>query len=543
VIRRHWLLAVLFMGFGGLLAWQLFLPGFIGIADTNDFARVAGWLCLAPSGAPTSFTFFQPDYTWSAHHFWASPYTSSETALGWLAIQLAGATHEGAHFDIRWLAALHVTLCLAGFAALLAALRGCPKRVQTVVAGVPLLLLTDVCYTALLNSFYMDTAAFCGLLFMAGTAVWISAVERPRMGQLALFLVAALLFVTSKTQHAIWSLFPALFLAASGVRTRRPGLRTATLGMAALVFACGVYMERTADRAYKGQALFNLLFYRIGSEGPAAMPDLLKLGVRPDEARYLGSHSYTPGSPMADPEFAERFYERTGFMRVLGWYLHHPAKTLRMVSDRLLWETEIMRPNNLGNYRIEAGHGPRELTHRFGLWSDMRSALFHRAPWYLPLWYGLFLAGCVMAILRRHSPAFTRMAWLALGIALLGAGEFLASNLADCLDMARHLFVFHACTDLTVCFAVAWSVERARFGKSDRAARMRDFRAYARRRLREMRDEETMVVRRRVRLPLPDGRGSASYTIRIWLLHYSADVICWPGSRCMRLPADWRSGS
>ena len=505
LIRRYWLSAVLFMGFGGLLAWQLFLPGFIGIADTNDFARVTGWLCLAPSGAPTTFTFFQPEYTWSARHFWASPYASSETALGWLAIQLAGATHEGAHFDIRWLAALHVTLCLAGFAALLAGLRERPKRVQAVIAAVPLLLLTDVCYTALLNSFYMDTAAFCGLLLMAGTAVWISAAEKPRAGQLALFFVAALLFVTSKTQHAIWSFLPALFLAASGLRTRQRRLRAVTLGMAALVFASGVYMERTADRAYKGQALFNVLFYRIGSEGPAAMPDLLKLGVRPDEARYLGSHSYAPGSPMGDPEFAEQFYERTGFKRLLGWYLHHPAKTFRMVSDRLLWEAEIMRANNLGNYRIEDGHGPRERTHQFGLWSDMRSALFHRAPWYFPLWYGLFLAGCIATILRRPSPVSTRIAWLALGIALLGAGEFVASNLADCLDMARHLFLFHACTDLTVCFAIAWSVERARFGKADReigrAARMRDFRAYAKRRLRDVSDEELLTT-------LPHGRGS-----------------------------------
>jgi hypothetical protein len=238
--------------------------------------------------------------------------------------------------------------------------------------------------------------------------------------------------------------------------------------MAALVFASGVYMERTADRAYKGQALFNVLFYRIGLEGPAAMPDLLKLGVRPDEARYLGIHSYAPGSPMGNTQFAEQFYERTGFTRVLGWYLHHPAKTLRMVSDRLLWEAEIMRANNLGNYRIEAGHGPRARTHRFGLWSDMRSALFHRAPWYFPLWYCLFIAGCVTVIVRRRSPVSTRMAWVALGIALVAAGEFLTSNLADCLDMARHLFLFHACTDLTVCFAVAWGVERARLGRSIR---------------------------------------------------------------------------
>ena len=470
-IRRYWLAAVLFIAFGGLLAWQLFLPGFIGIADTGDFARVAGWLCLAPRGAPSHFTFFQPEYTWSAHNFWDSPYSSSETALGWLAIQLAGATHEGAPFDIRWLGALHVTLCLAGFAALLAALRDRPKRVQVVAAVVPLLLLTDVCYTALLNSFYMDAVAFCSLLLMAGTAIWISAGEEVRTGRVALFFVAALLFVTSKTQHAIWSFFPALFLAFCCTRARQRRLQVATLGMAALVFASGVYMERTADRAYKGQALFNLLFYRIGSEGPAAMPDLVKLGVRPDEARYLGTHSYAPGSPMENPQFAEQFYRRTGFAKVLGWYLHHPAKTFRMVADRLLWEAEIMRANNLGNYPVEAGHGPRARTSRFGLWSDMRSALFHRAPWYFPLWYCLFLAGCATAIVRRRSPVSTRMAWVALGVALLGAGEFLASNLADCLDMARHLFLFHACTDLTVCFAMAWAVERATFGKIDRPSR------------------------------------------------------------------------
>jgi len=101
------------------------------------------------------------------------------------------------------------------------------------------------------------------------------------------------------------------------------------------------------------------------------------------------------------------------------------------------------------------------------LWSDMRSALFHRAPWHLALWYCLFVGGCLTVIRRRRSPVAARMAWLALGIAILAMGEFVASNLADCLDMARHLFLFHACTDLTVCFAVAWSVQRVSFRKRD----------------------------------------------------------------------------
>jgi hypothetical protein len=171
LVRQYWLSAALLAGLAGLLAWQLFLPGFIGIADTGDFGRVAGWLCLAPRDPPTHFTFFQPDWVWSAKNFWDSPYKSSETFLGWLAIQLVGANYERARFDIRWLAVLHVMLCLGGFAALLAALRNYPKRIQALVAAVPLLLLTDICYTSYLNSFYMDTVAFCSLVLMVGVAV------------------------------------------------------------------------------------------------------------------------------------------------------------------------------------------------------------------------------------------------------------------------------------------------------------------------------------------------------------------------------------
>src|SRR5205823_9298439 len=143
-----------------------------------------------------------------------------------------------------------------------------PKGVQATVAAVPILVLTDVCYTSLLNSFYMDAAAFSSLLLMAGAAVWISAGKESRPAQLGLFFVAALLFVTSKPQHAIWCCFPALFMAVSGTRARLRSLRVPAAGMAAIILAAGVYIERTADRGYKGLVLFDVLFNRIGLEGP-----------------------------------------------------------------------------------------------------------------------------------------------------------------------------------------------------------------------------------------------------------------------------------
>jgi hypothetical protein len=220
-------------------------------------------------------------------------------------------------------------------------------------------------------------------------------------------------------------------------------------------------MLGTADRAYKGQAMFNVLFYRIGRAGPAAMPDLIRIGVTADESRYLGMHSYVHDSPTGDWQWAERFYERTGFRKLLGWYVTHPVRTYSIIRAEMLWEAELMRANNIGNYQIQDGHPPSARTHRFAWWSDMRSGLFHPAPWYLSLWYAVFFSGCALVIARRCSRHLTNMAWLALGVGFLGAGEFLASVLADCLDLARHLTLFHACTDLTVCFAVAWAATAA----------------------------------------------------------------------------------
>jgi hypothetical protein len=42
----------------------------------------------------------------------------------------------------------------------------------------------------------------------------------------------------------------------------------------------------------------------------------------------------------------------------------------------------------------------------------------------------------------------------------LGAAEFVAAALADCLDAGRHLFLFQAATDLTICFAAAWLLQK-----------------------------------------------------------------------------------
>jgi hypothetical protein len=422
------------------LAAQLLFPGYIGIANNGDFGKVYGWLCLAPRGPETNFVYFQPDYVWSARNYWNSPYHSSESALAWAATRMAGATNPGAGFNLRWLGAIHAVLWLSALALLMAGRRW-------TAALAPVLIFTDVSYTAYLNSFYMDAAALSGLLLMTAGAVWIASGEQMSARQGIVFTGAALLFVTSKAQHAVWMTLPAAFLIACGV-WRRESRRVAWCGAGVVVLA-GCWMLASTDQAYRGQAMFNVLFYRLAPRGA----DLASLGVAPEEMRYRGMHSYMEGSPANDRGWTEAFYRRTGFARLVGWYARHPASTLGFLRETLVEGAPEMRPVSLSNFRVEDGRAPGARTSRFAAWSDLRSALLRRWPWHIVMWYAAFAIGCLVS--------GSRVAWVGLGVAVLGAGEFGAAALGDSLDAGRHLFLFHAATDLTICFAAGWAIQKA----------------------------------------------------------------------------------
>jgi len=207
-------------------------------------------------------------------------------------------------------------------------------------------------------------------------------------------------------------------------------------------------MVITTDAGYRGEALFNVLFYRLGPAGA----DLQPLGVRAEELRYRGMHSYIPGAPTDNRAWTEDFGRRTGFARLLKWYALHPAKTLGYLEGTLKEGGPEMRPVYLGNFRVEDGRAPAAHTGRFAVWSNWRAWLFRRWPWHIWVWYSAFLAGCVAS----RSP----VKWVAMGIAVLGVGELAVAALGDSLDPSRHLFLFHAATDLTVCFAAAWLLQK-----------------------------------------------------------------------------------
>jgi hypothetical protein len=128
-------------------------------------------------------------------------------------------------------------------------------------------------------------------------------------------------------------------------------------------------------------------------------------------------------------------------------------RALQFLDQTLTIEAPQMRALNLSNYRRQDAptHGWR--AGHFALWSDFRSALLRKWPHHLLAWYLLVIAGSIR-ILR--TPAQALLGWITLGIAALGIGEFSVAALADAAETYRHLFIFHAATDLTICLAISF---------------------------------------------------------------------------------------
>src|SRR5207302_356236 len=100
-----------------LLAWQVLLPGYIGLANNGDFSKIAGRLCLGgiDDGAD-NFIYFVADYIRRPQDCWDSGLPSSELFLAGKASQIERALSDHERFNIRWLGAIHAAGFLLAFA-------------------------------------------------------------------------------------------------------------------------------------------------------------------------------------------------------------------------------------------------------------------------------------------------------------------------------------------------------------------------------------------------------------------------------------------
>jgi hypothetical protein len=115
-------------------------------------------------------------------------------------------------------------------------------------------------------------------------------------------------------------------------------------------------------------ALFHTVFLELLPHSPDPGHDLDELGLDRGLLTYSGANAFAPGTPIADPAFAARFFERFDYGSLVRFYLAHPARLM----DRLHRGAPSalrLRPWRLGNYTAASGFAPHTMTTHFAWWA------------------------------------------------------------------------------------------------------------------------------------------------------------------------------
>ena len=440
---------VLLLGLcAAVCSFQILIPPYIGLASNGDFGKVFARFAMAPpDGGARNFMYFVSDYRFDPKYLWESDVESSENVVAGIPILTAKALGASG-FNIRWLGALHMLLFLCAYSALLLYLRRHGPVFQLAIGGLALWIFTDVAYVAYFNSFFSDTAALLGLLLMVPLALYLAAQTPPRAAVVWLFTAAALLFITSKTQHALWGVFPAAFL----FWRRR-------LAAPILLLAAEAYVVLSTPWTYPACPLFTAIFAKAAPNAPSPQAAVREVGLGEAEYRFIGQQAYAPGLPTVDLDWLRYFTGRTSYGKLMRFWLRHPGEAARVMYADLKIVAPRMRQLNLANFRREDGHPPMQLTTRFATWSRLRNKLYSGWPLFVVGWYAVVIAAAFV-ILMRDRPQRAKAA-ICLGLAIMAVLEFVFASLTDANETDRHLLIFHTLTEMTICFAAAWALTLA----------------------------------------------------------------------------------
>ncbi len=395
----------LFAVAAALLIYQI---ATVGLANNGDFPRIAGRLSLCPEGGwgANRFTYFVSRYTESAACHWDSEVPSSGMPVFWAARLL----EHGPHFQIRFVGFLQ--------AAILLALLWFRPWVG--------LILLDISYIAYFNSFYLEGVSWLFLLCTVAAALRRDA---------RWFALAALLLVTSKLQHA----YLALPLAVYAVCVLRA--RLWAIGTAAALLIAGVWMNIATPLDYKASNLWDSVFVTLLPADPGALGSF---HAPAQYAAWIGRSAYQfPDQATADT-YVRGFYIRSGYGPLLRYYATHPMRAARRAWDGAA-QLHFTRPAYLGIYERGSRRWPV-----YSWWSDLKSAVYLHAPWLAAL---LFAASLGLLWRSPNRPLLV----LLLAMAAL---EFVSSCFGDGIFDYRHNFLFHAITDIWVCFTLAEMTRR-----------------------------------------------------------------------------------
>lgn len=472
--------AVLLIAFG-IIAYQIFLPPLIGLADSWDFERLLrqNGLAHVPTGYEDKyFLYFNSKYRIISRTIESAPqslyaYKSSTSLPMRTARWLSMTAGQDEILDIRVLAALYTVLLLFGLWLVLKAARLLSTGLWVLLSGLLILIFTDVGYVSYFNSFYSEGT---GLVFLAigiGSSLILITQRSPNVLALVGYFLAFLMVVTTKTMYAFLAPAFALFgIYLSGyVRFRWRYWLSSSLGVALCCIATWYYYQTPAVMGV--QAAYVGVFMDLLPHSSNPRQDLSELGLNPNYTLFIGTTPYQPDSPLNTPEFQNEFTARVKSHTLALFYLTHPDRLYELCA-RCMKQAFTTRVSRLGYYEANTGKPPR--SRAFGLWSVIRENVFPRSVFFLGFFFATGIAAVVFLI--KSSSRTLRGVYLLylLFVSIAGAQFFVAVVAGGGEpDLEKHLFMFNLAFDACIVLFVIGIVYSLQTYKVSFPSRFRRF--------------------------------------------------------------------
>jgi hypothetical protein len=454
--------ALLLIAFG-IIAYQIFLPPVIGVADNWDFERLLGQNGLAHISTIQEekyFLYFNSKYKIIPNFVPADPqdfhaFKSSTSLPIRVARRLSIIMGLDDVFDIRIQAGLYTLILLFGIWLILVSTRSLAVGTRIIICGLLILIFTDVGYISYFNSFYSEGTGLAFLVLAIGCSLALATEQRSRALLLLGYFFAIGMVITSKPQY-----FPlVLLLAPLGVYTSRNigyirGYWVAG-SMALALFCVGAWYFAQAPQLMKLHIAYVEIFMDLLPRSDTPEQDLIDLGLDPNFAVFSGTTPYEPDSPLNDLRVRTELSTKVGSFTVPLFYLKHPVRLYQLCA-RCSKHCFSNRLRRFGYYEATTGKPPR--AQPFGIWSIVRERAFPRSVFFL----GLFFASGIGALfLARESSAKLRYIHLlyALFVFVAVLQFFIAVVVGGGrADLQKHLFMFNLAFDVCIILLVLGAV-------------------------------------------------------------------------------------
>lgn len=453
-VVARWELLV-FSAIAAAVAFQLFVPPIVGVADNGDYHRVMTPLGLEPTVTEWSDRYFDHlNLRYRIGEPGPTTFPTSQILLGKAALAVNRWLGRGPLFSLQVLGGVNTAVYLLGLYLVLLAMKRLTPAARIAGGLVLFLISTDGSNVTFFNSFYSESASLVFLVLLIGWFLFANRRERVGTWRLVGYFLVAGAFVAAKPQNHPLAV-PAVVIAAVWWRRVSPVFgRGVLVGGGALLLAFSWTLYSGVPSHIKDYNCWNVVFYSLLADSNDPRADLAELGLDPELASFAGQGAFAAGVPLG--EVSGRIHH-TDLAR---FFARHPDRLAGLAAACSREVYVKVDPVN-GHFEKASGFPARQQSGAFSAWHRFQATVLPRSLGWLVLQWVVF-TGAVGTVLYRRGAGGSEgaIAWLAGGLGLMAALEFVICVLGDgTYDIVKHLFLFQVLLDACFLIGLVWLID------------------------------------------------------------------------------------